>query len=78
LKHANASALKITIKKQLTNLEIKYQDNGIGLTENLKNIEGIGLMTIRERANTIKGKITIVDSAKNKGYELLLTIPSNL
>lgn len=78
LKHAHASALKITIKKQLSNLEITYQDNGRGIDENTKIKEGIGMMTIRERANTIKGKITIGHSSKNKGLKLILTIPLNI
>jgi signal transduction histidine kinase len=78
LKHADASALKISIKKQLSNLVITYQDNGRGIDENIKVKEGIGMMTIRERANTIKGKITIGNSSKNKGLKLILTIPLNI
>ena len=78
LKHAEATALKISIRKQLSNLEIKYRDNGKGLFENNKAKEGIGLMTIRERANTIKGKINVANSLNNKGFKLILTIPTNL
>ena len=78
LKHAEATALKISIRKQLSNLEIKYRDNGKGLFEYNKAKEGIGLMTIRERANTIKGKINVANSLNNKGFKLILTIPTNL
>ena len=31
------------------------------------------MMTIRERSHTIKGKITVVNSTKNKGFKLLNT-----
>jgi signal transduction histidine kinase/Tfp pilus assembly protein PilF len=73
LKHANASALKISIKENQTEFIIKYQDNGIGISDKKVNREGIGLLTIRERAIKINGKI-ITSSSVGKGYKLQLII----
>lgn len=74
LKHSDAAALKISIKEQLNELIIKYQDNGKGIEESQKHNQGIGMMTIQERALSLNGKISIM-SAKNKGFKLFLTIP---
>ena len=73
LKHANASALKISIKENQTELIIKYQDNGIGISDKKVKQEGIGLLTIRERAIKINGKINTYSSV-GKGYKLQLII----
>jgi signal transduction histidine kinase/Flp pilus assembly protein TadD len=73
VKHANATALKISIKENSSEILIKYQDNGVGIEEQSSSQEGIGLLTIRERAVKINGKIT-VSSSHGKGYQLQLTI----
>lgn len=73
IKHANATALKISIKENTSELIIKYQDNGVGIEETNSTPEGIGLLTIRERAIKINGKIT-VSSSQGKGYQLQLII----
>jgi signal transduction histidine kinase/Flp pilus assembly protein TadD len=73
LKHANASALKISIKENQTELIIKYQDNGIGISDKKVKKEGIGLLTIRERTIKINGKINTYSSV-GKGYKLQLII----
>ena len=71
LKHANATALKVSFKRDSGSLVMKYRDNGIGI--NGKKQEGIGMQTIRERARLISGKINILSS--DKGFQLILTIP---
>lgn len=72
IKHASATALKISIKENTMGLEIEYRDNGIGVTEQ-NHKEGIGLQTIRERADKINARVTISSSA-GKGYKLQLNM----
>lgn len=73
IKHANASALKISIKENVNNLIITYRDNGKGLIETPTTMEGIGMLTIKERASAINGKITY-EFSKGKGFKLILTL----
>jgi signal transduction histidine kinase len=72
LKHAEATALKISITQNTNEFIVKYQDNGRGITDVTKSIDGIGLQIIQERATSIKGKVQI-SSGKGKGYKLILT-----
>jgi signal transduction histidine kinase len=72
MKHANASALKISIKDGITGLEITYRDNGNGIQDQSVK-EGIGLMTIRERADKIHARVS-VSSSIGKGYKLQLNM----
>lgn len=72
MKHANASALKISIKDGLTGIEITYRDNGNGIQDQSIK-EGIGLMTIRERADKINTRVS-VSSSQGKGYKLQLNM----
>lgn len=73
IKHANASALKISIKGNLNNLIITYRDNGKGLIETSTATEGIGMLTIKERASVINGKIAY-EYTSGKGFKLTLTL----
>ena len=72
LKHAEATALKISITQHSNEFIVKYQDNGIGISDVNKSIDGIGLQIIQERAMNINGKVQI-NSGKGKGYTLVLT-----
>lgn len=67
IKHAEASALKISIEKQENNFVLIYQDNGKGVQSSINN-DGIGMMTIRERVKQIQGKVTIENQVK--GFKL--------
>jgi signal transduction histidine kinase len=69
IKHSDASALKISIKKQDNNFVLIYQDNGKGMQSSIIN-DGIGMMTIRERVKQIQGKVTIEN--QNKGFKLIV------
>jgi signal transduction histidine kinase len=73
IKHANATALKITFKDTLTGMDITYRDNGDGMNEQASIKEGIGLLTIRERADKINAKVNVTSST-NKGYKLQLSM----
>lgn len=73
IKHANATALKITFKDTMSGMDITYRDNGVGMNEQATKKEGIGLLTIRERADKINAKVHVT-SSPNKGYKLQLSM----
>ena len=75
IRHAKASALKISVKKDGSFLLLKYRDNGVGATtDSLTN--GIGLQTIRERCECIGGEVRF-DAREGKGFVVELSIPFN-
>ena len=69
LKHAKASALKISITKKEDEFILVYQDNGIGLTTKQKS--GLGLLSIQERAKIINGSVSF-ENKLNKSFRLTL------
>jgi len=73
IKHANATALKVSLSQHSDTITMTYQDNGRGMSDEKKN-SGIGMLTIKERAAAIKGKIQTPST--DKGFKLILTIQS--
>jgi two-component system NarL family sensor kinase len=73
IKHANATALKVSLSQHSDTITMTYQDNGRGMSDEKKN-SGIGMLTIKERAAAIKGKIHTPST--DKGFKLILTIQS--
>lgn len=69
IKHAKASALKISISEDEGEFILVYQDNGIGLTSKQKS--GLGLLSIQERAKIINGSVSFEDKS-NKSFKLTL------
>jgi ligand-binding sensor domain-containing protein/two-component sensor histidine kinase len=68
MKHSKATAAKITIKNEEKKVVITIQDNGIGFDydKNKNDIKTLGLKSLVERVNFLKGKIYF-DSPSNKG-----------
>lgn len=71
LKHAKAKSIKVSIRKIGKEFECTYQDNGRGFEWNASKNEGIGMMTIHERAKKMAAKLTI-HTEPNKGLKLRL------
>lgn len=69
IKHAQASALKISISEKNNEFILIYQDNGVGLTTKQKN--GLGLLSIKERTKIINGTVSFEDKL-NKSFKLTL------
>ncbi len=69
IKHAKASALKVSIEFSDDFYSLKYKDNGIGLKESTQ-LSGFGMMTIKERAKILNGKTTIFTNTN--GFKLLI------
>src|SRR6266542_321915 len=82
VKHSNAAAGRIEIKKSVKHLTISVQDNGIGIsrsapTDNGNNVGGFGLAGIAERVRLLGGSFAI-DSPPTRGTTLTvrLELPS--
>jgi signal transduction histidine kinase len=69
IKHAKASALKISISEKDDDFVLVYQDNGIGLNTKQKN--GLGLLSIQERTKIINGMVSF-ENKSNKSFKLTL------
>lgn len=70
LKHSNASGLKIAIEKKDNEYTLTYQDNGKS-AKTKKKMDGIGLLSIKERANII-GAVIHANDITEKGFKLVL------
>ncbi|TSJ45710.1 sensor histidine kinase [Fluviicola chungangensis] len=72
IKHAHASALKVSIIRNNDELVIQYRDNGIGISDAQDKL-GLGLLTIHERTAIIGGRLEM-KTGTNKGIFLTITI----
>ncbi len=71
IKHSQATQGKVTLTAG-RNLTIKIDDNGIGVSN--KNQLGVGLTSIRERAEELGGELTIID-LRPTGTSIRITLP---
>jgi len=69
-KHANATAVQLTVTKNENNVCIIIEDNGSGFSEN--RLQGIGLKNIKERLQTFDAEMEI-DSYPGKGTTIIIT-----
>ncbi len=77
IKHANASLATIDVETQADSLTMSIIDNGIGFDVIRSAVDGKvhwGLVTMRERAETLNGKLEI-ESVPGEGTKLLISIP---
>jgi signal transduction histidine kinase len=72
LKHSEATEAKIEIFKSNHSLKITVKDNGIGFSNNSSN--GIGMINIKNRVNSLNGIIETY-SQKQTGSSILIEIP---
>jgi len=71
IKHSEASALKISIIEKNKSLQLIYQDNGKGLSDESRN--GLGLLSIIERSKMLNASISISDK-NSKGFKLRINL----
>lgn len=76
LKHADATAVKLTAVSSGEEVHIKIQDNGIGFNLDLQKAisNSLGLRTMNERIKSIGGKLTI-GKGKPRGTVVEMKIP---
>ena len=71
IRHADASKCTITIALDDA-LHIVIEDDGIGLTENVRS--GVGLHSMRERAQEVGGDC-VIESGTRQGVAVQVTLP---
>lgn len=76
LKHANAEAGKVSIKKFANNILISIRDNGVGFdfAEKYQDVKSLGLKTLLERTKFLKGQMKVT-SKKDTGTVLEFQFP---
>lgn len=76
IKHANAEACKVTIKRTNKNITIKIKDNGKGFDFEKKyhNVKSLGLKTLRERTKFLNGNMK-VQSKNGEGTIIKFEFP---
>ncbi|HPE82260.1 MAG: sensor histidine kinase [Aequorivita sp.] len=76
LKHANAEAGKVSVKKFTNNILISIRDNGVGFdfTEKYQDVKSLGLKTLLERTKFLKGQMKVT-SKKDTGTVLEFQFP---
>ena len=76
VKHAQASAVFISLEIQKSHLFFQIIDDGIGCKDNLQTNKGsIGLVSIRERVQLFNGTVTFI-SPDEGGFVVDIAIPS--
>ena len=80
VKHSDATDIYVSIKKHDDEVVLNIRDNGIGIEnvegtlEKKREEEHFGFAIIEERVDFLSGKLDI-NTATNKGLELIITIP---
>jgi len=76
LKHAEAKNIAIDISDDNILFELKYFDNGKGISfkKNKKNNEGIGLINIKNRVKSLNGQYKI-QTSENEGFSFIMSAP---
>ncbi len=74
IKYADANTIHVSLEMGQNALILHVQDNGKGFEVNGKTGNGIGLISMRERAQSLQGGFTI-ESAPTKGTLIQVSIP---
>jgi signal transduction histidine kinase len=76
LKHAQAEAGKVSIKKFANNILISIRDNGVGFdfAEKYQDVKSLGLKTLLERTRFLKGQMKVT-SKKDTGTVIEFQFP---
>jgi signal transduction histidine kinase len=72
IKHGQATHCDVRLTVIDGNLNIHIIDNGVGIAE--KYVAGVGLTSMRERAEELGGTFTVAPT-KPRGTHLLVSIP---
>jgi signal transduction histidine kinase len=75
-RHSGAAISKVGLTINSKNIYLTIEDNGRGITpEEIENAKSLGLVGIKERVYSVKGKLTI-NGVKDKGTILKIIIPT--
>jgi two-component system sensor histidine kinase UhpB len=74
-RHAEATTVKVSLKLDSDSVILTVNDNGKGITEEqFSKPESFGLLGMRERVDSLRGKVKI-SSTPGKGTKVLVVIP---
>lgn len=76
IKHARASLVSIELSFEPEQIRLSVQDNGQGFDPAATAGEGFGLTGMRERAESLEGRVTI-SSKPGQGTEVVLVAPTS-
>jgi len=78
MKHAKATACKVSIFSKPHFIEIEIKDNGIGFdfTQEFDKIDSLGLKTMKSRISDLNAQFTL-DSTLGSGTKIQIIIPKN-
>ena len=76
IKHANAEASKVVLKRNSHVVYLEIKDNGVGFdfSEKYQQMKSLGLKTLLERTKFLNGQMRVV-SKKNQGTTLEFNFP---
>jgi PAS domain S-box-containing protein len=75
IKHANATAVNVSILKTTENFKFQIKDNGRGFNTNLpRRVDSYGLIGMKERVALLGGEFCL-QSEPGKGTDIVITIP---
>jgi len=73
--HANATSVRVSLKKRARKVLLEVRDNGKGISEEaVVDPKALGLVGIRERALACGGEV-IISGIPGKGTTLMLSVP---
>ena len=74
-RHADATRVRVSLKKNASAIEMRVSDNGKGISKKrLSKPESFGIIGMRERAHSFGGKL-VVTGARGEGTTVAVTIP---
>ncbi len=73
-KHARARRIRVCLKREEDEVDAVVEDDGVGMTSEVENIEGSGLLSIRERIGHVGGSMSIHSEA-GRGTRVRLRAP---
>lgn len=76
-KHSHATQVLVELKQSPAEIRMSFRDNGRGFDPAQVKPDHYGLVSIRERAGMLGGKVTI-DAAPGKGCAVSVTLPRHL
>ncbi len=72
VKHAHATQISLHLKVNNHNVVLRYEDNGIGLSEYSDLSQGLGIRNLESRLSLMKGKLEVLDT-EDSGLALKVT-----
>jgi signal transduction histidine kinase len=77
-KHSNATQVYISLSTPPGRIELKYQDNGVGMNLDAldSSLNRMGIYGMRERVRSLDGEIDF-ESAPNQGLAAFISVPAN-